>query len=128
MTGPACTGSVMSPSVVVVASLKIERTRPAKFNIREESFIWLKAGSYNKSTALLGSTSTLCATKPLIQRVSTSAHNGGTMTLFGFIGEKDIGPSIDLVSSRLPLVWTVFTWALTVVALRSFFCWCFNWY
>ena len=73
MTGPACTGSVMSPSVVVVALLKIERTHPTEFNIREESFIWLKAGSYNKSTALLGSTSTLCASKPLIQRVSTSA-------------------------------------------------------
>ena len=63
----------MSPSVVVVTSLKPERTRPAEFNIREESFIWLKAGSYNKSIAQLGSTSTLCTSKPIIQMVSTSA-------------------------------------------------------
>ena len=63
----------MSPNVMVVAPLKLERTRPAEFNIREESFIWLKAGSCNKSAALPGSTSTLCTSKPLIQRVSTSA-------------------------------------------------------
>ena len=70
MTGSACTGSVMSPSVVVVAPLKPERTRPVEFNIREESFIWLKVGSCNKSVALSGSTSTLCTSKSLIQRVS----------------------------------------------------------
>ena len=63
----------MSPSVVVVAPLKPERTHLTKFNIVEESFIWLKAGSCNKSVALVGSTSTLCTSKPLIQRVSTSA-------------------------------------------------------
>ena len=45
VTGPACTGSVMSPNVMVVASLKLERIRPAQFNTCEESFIWLKAGS-----------------------------------------------------------------------------------
>ena len=73
VTGPACTRSVMSPSVVFVVSLKPERTRPIKFNICEERFIWLKAGSCNKSVALLGSTSTLCTSKLLIQRVSTSA-------------------------------------------------------
>ena len=49
----------MSPSVVVVAPLKPERIRPAEFNVREESFIWLKAGNYNKFVMLLGSTSTL---------------------------------------------------------------------
>ena len=39
VTGPGCTGNVMSPSVVVVAPLKPERIRPAEFNIHEESFI-----------------------------------------------------------------------------------------
>ena len=63
----------MSPSVVVVAPFKPERIRPAEFNIHEESFIGLKAGSYNKSTALPGSTNTLCTSKLLIQRVSESA-------------------------------------------------------
>ena len=71
--GPACTGSVISPSVMVVVPLKPKRIRPAEFNIPEESFIWLKAGSYNKSVMVPGSTSTLCTSKLLIYRVSTSA-------------------------------------------------------
>ena len=33
-----------------------------------------------------------------------------------------MGPSIGLVSSRLPPVWIAFTRALTVVALKSFLC------
>ena len=53
----------MSPSVVVVAPLKLERIRPVGFNIREESFIWLKATSCNKSVALLGYTRTLITTQ-----------------------------------------------------------------
>ena len=68
-----CIGSVMSPSVVVVVPLKPEMTRPIEFNISEESLIWLKAGSYNKSAMLPGSTSTICTSRPLIQRLSTSA-------------------------------------------------------
>ena len=66
VTDPACTKSVMSPSVVVVVPLKPKMTHAAEFNICEESFIWLNAGSYNKSVALLGSTSTLCTSKLLI--------------------------------------------------------------
>ena len=73
VTGPSCTGSVISPNVVVVKPLKLERIHPAKFNISEESYIWLKAGSYNKSAALPGSSSTMCTSKSLIQRVRTSA-------------------------------------------------------
>ena len=71
--GPTCIGSVISPSIVVVVPLKPERIRSAEFNFSGEIFIWLKAGSCNKSAALLGSTSTLCTSKPLIQRVSISA-------------------------------------------------------
>ena len=63
----------MSPSVVVVAPLKPERIRSAEFNICRERFIWLKVGTCNKFVVLPGSTSTLCISKPLIQRVSTSA-------------------------------------------------------
>ena len=63
----------MSPSVVVVALLKPERTRSVELNIPVESFICLKAGSYNKSIELPGSTNTPCTSKPLIHRVSTSA-------------------------------------------------------
>ena len=63
-------GSATSPSVTVVAPLKPERIRLAEFSIANERFICLKAGSYNKSVALPGSISTLCTSKPLIQRVS----------------------------------------------------------
>ena len=45
----------------------------------------------------------------------------------GFIGGKDMGSSIGLVSSRLPLMWTAFTQALTVATLRSFFYARFDW-
>ena len=40
--GPTYTGSVISPRVMVVAPSKLERFRPAKFNISAESFIWLQ--------------------------------------------------------------------------------------
>ena len=73
VTGPACKGSVTSPCVVVVVPLKPERINPAEFNIHEESFIRLNAGSCKKSAALLGSTSILCTSKLLIHKVSTNA-------------------------------------------------------
>ena len=73
VTGPACTGSVTSLSVVVVALLKPERISPVEFSIPNESSILLKASSCNKSVALPGSTNTLCTSKKLINRVSTSA-------------------------------------------------------
>ena len=46
-------------------------------------FIYLKAGSCNRSAALPGSTSTLCTSKLLIHKVSTSASWCGVMTLDG---------------------------------------------
>ena len=49
----------MSPSVVVVAPLKPERICLTEFSIPVESFIWLKAGSSNKSTVMPESTNTL---------------------------------------------------------------------
>ena len=42
MTGPTFTRSVASPSVTVVAPLKLERIRSAKFSIHKESFICLQ--------------------------------------------------------------------------------------
>ena len=33
-----------------------------------------------------------------------------------------MGPSMGLVSSQLPYVWIVFTLALIMAALKSFFC------
>ena len=37
-----------------------------------------------------------------------------------------MGPSMSLVSSRLPSLWIAFTLALTVVALKILFCWRFD--
>ena len=42
----------------MLASLKPERIRLAEFNMLEESFICVKAGSWSKYAALPGSTST----------------------------------------------------------------------
>ena len=99
MIGPSYTGSVPSPSVVVVVPLKLERIRSAKCSIPEESFIWLKAGSCNKFAALIGSLSTLCTSKQLIHRVSTTASSWDIMTLFWFTKGKDMGPSICSIFS-----------------------------
>ena len=84
----------MSPIVTVVAPFKLNRILPDEFNLSKEMFICLKAGSYNRSVALPGLTSTLCTSKSLIHKVSTSASWCGVMTMDRFIGEKDIGPSI----------------------------------
>ena len=47
------------------------------------------------------STSTLCTSKSLIHRVSTSVSWCRVMTLDGLTGGKDIGPSIDWIALLL---------------------------
>ena len=47
------------------------------------------------------STSTLCTSKSLIHRVSTSVSWCRVMTLDGLTGGKDIGPSIDWMALLL---------------------------
>ena len=84
----------MSPIVTMVAPLKPNRILPAELSLSKEMFLCLKAGSCNRSTALPGLTSTLCTSKSLIHKVSTSASWWGVMTLDGLIRGKDIGPSI----------------------------------
>ena len=91
-TGPALTGRVMLPIVTVVAPLNSDKILPAKLCLSKEIFIFLKTGSCNRSVALLGSTTTLCTSKSLIHRVSTSASWFGVMTLDGLTRGKDIGP------------------------------------
>ena len=93
-TGPALTRRAMSSIVVVVVLLKLERIMPAELNLSKEMFIYLKASSCNRSIALPGSTSTLCTSKLLIHKVSTSASWCGVMTLDGLTRGKDIGSSI----------------------------------
>ena len=70
---PALTGRAMSPIVAGVAPLKPDRILSAKLRLLKGIFICLKAGSCSKSAALLGSTSTLCTSKLLMNKVSTSA-------------------------------------------------------
>ena len=84
----------MSPIVTVVAPLKPDRIPPAELSLSKEMFIYLNAGSCNRSAAVPGSTNTLCTLKSLIHKVSTSASWCGTMTLDGLLGGKDMGPSI----------------------------------
>ena len=48
------------------------------------------------------------------------------MIVFGLTGGKDMWPSIGLVSSWLNSVWITLTLNLTMVALKSFFCWRFD--
>ena len=88
-------GRAMFPIVTVVAPLIPDRILLAELSLSKEMFICLKAGSCNRLIALPGSTSTWCTSKSLIHRVSTSTSWCGVMTLDGFIGAKDIGPSID---------------------------------
>ena len=120
-TGPALTRRAMSSIVTVVAPLKPNRILPDELILSKEMFICLKAGSCNRSTTLPGSTSTLCTTKSLIHKVSTSASWCGVMTLDGFIRGKDIGSSIGWIALLLSGTWMVFTRARIVAACNSLF-------
>ena len=103
----------------MVAPLNPDRILPVELSLSKEMFIYLKASSYNRSVALPGSTSTLCTSKSLIHRVSTSELWCGVMTLDGLTGGKDIGPSIGWIALLLSGMWMVFTQALTMAALNS---------
>ena len=78
----------------MVAPLKPDRTLPAELSLSKEMFIFLNAGSCNRSAVLPGSTNTLCTSKSLIHKVSTRASWYGKMTLDGLMGGKDMGSSI----------------------------------
>ena len=99
----------MSPIVTVVAPLKSDRIISAELCLPKDMPICLKAGSCNRSVALLGSTSTLCTLKVLIHKVSMSASWFGVMTLDKLIGGKDIGSSIGWIVLLLSEAWMVFT-------------------
>ena len=99
----------MSPIVTVVAPLKPDNILLVEFILSKEMFIFLKAGSCNRLAALPGSTSTLCTSKSLIHKVSTSASWCGVMTVDGLIRGNDIGSSIGWIASLLFGTWMVFT-------------------
>ena len=122
-TGLALTGRVMSPIVIVVASLKPDRILLAELSLSKEIFICLKVGSCNRSAALPESTNTLCTSKSFIHKVSTSASWCGVMTLDGLIGRKDIGSSTGWTALLLSGAWMVFIWACMVAVHNRFFFW-----
>ena len=82
----------MSPIVTVVAQLNSDMILPAELSLSKEIFICLKASNCNRSAMLPGSISTLCTSKLLIHRVSTSASWCEVMTLDGLTGGNDIWP------------------------------------
>ena len=109
--------------VTVVALLNPNRILPTEFILSKEMFICLKASSCNKSVAVPRSTNTLCTSKSLIHRVSTSASWCEVMTLEGLTGGKDIGLSIDWIALLLFGTWIVFTRAQVVAACNSLLFW-----
>ena len=119
----ALTGRAMSPIVTVVAPLKPDMILLAELSLSKGMFICLKAGSCNISVALPESTSTLCTSKSLIHKVSTSVSWCGVMTLDGLTWGKDIGSSIDWIALLLSGTWMVFTRVRTVVARNNLFFW-----
>ena len=122
-TDPALTGRVITPIVTVVALLKPDRILPVELNLFKEMFICLNVGSFNRSVALPGSTSTLCISKSLIHKVSTSASWCGVMALNGLIKGKDIGSSIGWTAFLLSRAWMVYIRARTVAACNNLFFW-----
>ena len=109
VTAPALTGRAISPMVRVVAPLNPDKLLPAELSLSSRTFICLKASSCNMSAALLGSTDTLCTSKLLMHKVSTSALWCGVMTLNGLMGGKDMGPSTGCIALLLPGLLMVFT-------------------
>ena len=91
----------MLPIITVVAPLNPDRILLAELGLSKEMFVFLKAGNFNRSVALLRSTSTLCTSKSLIHRVSMSASWCGVMTLYGLTGGKDIRLSIGYIALLL---------------------------
>ena len=87
--------------VSVVATLNPDKILPTELSLSSGTFICLKAGSYNKSVALLRSTSTLCTSKLLMHKVSTSALWCGVMSLDGLMGGKDMEPSTGCIAMLL---------------------------
>ena len=122
-TGPALTGRLMSPIVTVVSPLKSDRIFPAELSLSKEMFIYMNACSCNRSAMLLRSTSTLCTSKSLIHKVSTSASWCGIMTLEGLMWGKDMGSSINWTALLLSRAWIVFILNRTVAAQNNLFCW-----
>ena len=122
-TDLALTGRALSPIVTMVTPLKPDKILRAEISLSKEMFICLKAGICNRSVMLLRSTKTLCTSKSLIHKVSTSASWCGVMTLKGFIRGKDIGPSIDWIALLLSGMWMVFTQAWTMAARKNLFFW-----
>ena len=95
--------------VSVVAQLIPDKILPTELSLSNGTFHYLKAGSYSRSAALLRSTSTLCASKMLMLKVSISASWCGVMTLDGLMGGKDMGSSISCIALPLSGVLMVFT-------------------
>ena len=122
-TDPTLTGSVISPIVTVVAPLKPDRILPAELNLSKEMFICLNSGSCNISATLPELTSTLCTSKSLIHKVSTSTSWCGVMTLDRLIGGKNIGPTIGWIALLLSGPWMVFIQAWTVATCNNLFFW-----
>ena len=120
MTDPTLTGRVISPMVIMVAPLNPNKILPAELSLSSGIFIYLKVGSCNKSVLLPGSTSSLCTSKLLMHKVSTSASWCGVMTLDGLMGGKDMGPSTSYIALLLSGVLMVFTRVRTVAARSSF--------
>ena len=71
--GLALTRRKISPTVSVVAPLNPDKVLLDELRWSSGIFIYWKAGRYNKSDALLGSTRTLRTSKLLIHKVSISA-------------------------------------------------------
>ena len=94
--------------VSVVAPLNPDKILAAELSLSSGTFIYLKAGRCNKSVALPGSTSTLCTSKLLMHKVSTSASWCGVMTLDGLMGGKNMGLSTGCIVLLLSGVLMVF--------------------
>ena len=112
--------------VTVVTPLNPDRILLAELSSSKKMFICLKVGSYNRSAALLGSTSTLCTSKSLIHKVSTSASWCGVMTLDGLTEGNDIGSSIGWIVLLLFGMWMVFTRARAVAVCNNLPFWCLD--
>ena len=121
MTGPALMGRAISPTVSLFAPLNSDKILPTELNLLSGTCIYLKAGSCNKATALLGSTSTLCTSKLLMHKLRTSASWCGVITLDELMGGNDMGPSTCCIASLLFGVLMIFTLARIVAARSSFF-------
>ena len=103
VTGPAWTGSIISPKEVVNAQLNPDKIRPGFSRPVRLRPMWLTTDACTRSAELLGSTRMRLTSKSPISRDRMRASRCGCSVRVGSIGGKMIVPSMGRGPDSCPI-------------------------